>query len=176
MGKALKKTDPAVAEQSDVPTPAVDVQPAKPESASPDSQNKPRARRRKPVGIGKALRQRGFDEHTIADHYVTVAQRLKGKSDESGNVEKLLVDVLKECSKYIEPAKPSDRGSDRASEAPIHVHLVHNVMRPARHARPGGEAEAEKASGAGELSAPCAPSESPDANGSSVDPDAARRG
>jgi hypothetical protein len=96
---------------------------------------KRRKRRRKAVGIGKALRQRGFDEHTIADHYVDVTQRLKGKSDKSGSVEKLLVDVLKECSKYIEPAKPADRCGDRAGNAPVHVHLVHNVMRPVRAER-----------------------------------------
>jgi hypothetical protein len=96
---------------------------------------KRRKRRRKPVGIGKALRQRGFDEHTIADHYVDVTQRLKGKSDNSGSVEKLLVDVLKECSKYIEPPKGPDRSGDRAGNAPVHVHLVHNVTRPVRGER-----------------------------------------
>jgi hypothetical protein len=93
-----------------------------------------RSLRRKRVGIGEALRQRGFDEHTIADNFIDVTQRLKRKSDKSGGVEKLLVDVLKECSKYIEPARPSDRVADRLGSggAPIHVHLIHSVTRPAR--------------------------------------------
>jgi hypothetical protein len=84
------------------------------------------------MGIGDALRQRGFDEHKIADHYVDVTERLKGKADKSGSVEKLLVDVLRECSKYIEPTKPLRRAGDRlgSSGAPVHVHLLHNVTRP----------------------------------------------
>lgn len=100
---------------------------------------KVRARGKKPVRIGDALRQRGFDEHTIADHYVDVAHRLKGKSDQSGSVEKLLVDVLKECSKYLEPAKSLERADERTAGrgAAVHVHLVHSVRRPARAARKG---------------------------------------
>jgi hypothetical protein len=110
------------------------------EDAVPKSHGSARARRvrgKKPVRIGEALRQRGFDEHTIADHYVDVAHRLKGKSDQSGSVEKLLVDVLKECSKYLEPARPVERADERAAGrgAAVHVHLVHSVTRPARAAR-----------------------------------------
>jgi hypothetical protein len=103
----------------------------------PAAAAKPRARNRKPVRIGDALRQRGFDEHTIADHYVDVAHRLKGKSDKSGGVEKLLVDVLKECSKHLEPPRPMERTDERsgARGAAVHVHLVHSVTRPARAAR-----------------------------------------
>jgi hypothetical protein len=93
---------------------------------------KARTRGKKPARIGDALRQRGFDEHTIADHYVDVAHRLKGKSDTSGSVEKLLIDVLKECSKYLEP-RPLERADERSGTA-VHVHLVHNVPRPARDA------------------------------------------
>lgn len=104
---------------------------------------KERKRRRKPVRIGDALRRRGFDEQTVADHYVDVAQRLKGKSDKSGGVEKLLVDVLKECSRYLEPARPSERGDESSRGAMVHVHLVHNVTRPMRNAG----AEASLASG-----------------------------
>lgn len=133
------------AEVRDAPPSAIAV-PASGESkqatSAPPAATKPRARTRKPVRIGDALRQRGFDEDTIADHYVYVARRLKGKSDKSGGVEKLLVDVLKECSKFLEPAKPPERTGERlgASGAPIHVHLVHSVTRPARDAR--GEAPA----------------------------------
>jgi hypothetical protein len=110
------------------------------EDAVPKSHGSARARRvrgKKPVRIGEALRQRGFDEHTIADHYVDVAHRLKGKSDQSGSVEKLLVDVLKECSKHLEPPRPMERTDERAGArgAAVHVHLVHSVTRPARAAR-----------------------------------------
>jgi hypothetical protein len=102
--------------------------------SQPTTSRKPGARRRKPVRIGEALRQRGFDEHTIADSYVDVAQRLKGKSDKTGGVEKLLVDVLKECSRHLEPPRPPDRAGDRlgTANAPIHIHLIHSVTRPAR--------------------------------------------
>lgn len=104
-----------------------------------------RNRRRKAVGIGYALRQRGFDEHTIAENYVELTQRLRAKSDKSGSIEKLLVDVMKECSKYIEPPKPAERWGDHAGRAPIHIHLVHHVSRPERVAR---EAAREVAIGA----------------------------
>ncbi len=90
---------------------------------------KRRGRPRKRIGIGNALRQRGFDEHALAENYIEVTQRLKGKAGQGGSVEKLLIDVLKECSKYIEPARPTD---ERQGRAPVHIHLVHNVMRPAR--------------------------------------------
>jgi hypothetical protein len=126
---------PSLNDSEQITTLAADVETDKTKAASPAVEANSKIRRRKPCGIGIALRQRGFDEHTIADHYVTVAERLKGKSDKSGNVEKLLVDVLKECSKYIEPARPSDRLSERSLHAPVHIHLIHNVSRPARSAR-----------------------------------------
>jgi hypothetical protein len=112
-----------------------------------------RNRRRKAAGIGDALRQRGFDEHTIAENYVELTQRLRAKSHKSGSIEKLLVDVMKECSKYIEPQKPAERWGDRAGRAPIHIHLVHNVSRPERVAR---ESAQDAASDAAQYAVPAA--------------------
>lgn len=109
-------------------SPDAAAQDGKPSVAKGAPAKKRTRRRRKAVGIGRALRLRGFDEHAIADNYIEVTERLKGKSDKSGSVEKLLVDVLKECSKYIEPARPADQ----LRQAPVHIHLVHNVTRPAR--------------------------------------------
>lgn len=92
---------------------------------------------RKRVRIGEALRKIGFDEYAIAQRYADTVDRLKDKSDRSGNVEKLLIDVLKECSRLIEPMRP-ETASDRAGvrSAALHVHLVHNVPRPTRAALP----------------------------------------
>jgi hypothetical protein len=93
---------------------------------------KPRRRRhrRKRVRLGDALRQRGLDEHEVADNFVGVIEKLKEKTDKSGGVEKLLVDVLKECSRHLEPARPADRLG--TGDVPVHVHMVHNVTRPER--------------------------------------------
>jgi hypothetical protein len=115
------------------------------ESASSAPAKPKRNRRRKVAGIGDALRQRGFDEHTIAENYVELTQRLRAKSHKSGSIEKLLVDVMKECSKYIEPQKPAERWGDRAARAPIHIHLVHNVSRPERVARESAQDAASEA-------------------------------
>lgn len=81
--------------------------------------------------IGEALRQRGFDEHMIADSYVDVAGRLRGKSDRTGGVEKLLVDVLKEVSRLLDPPRSADRPGSRAG-ASVQVQLIHSVARPER--------------------------------------------
>lgn len=95
---------------------------------------KSRPRRRKRVRIGEALRKIGYDEYTIAQNYADTTERLKAKSGKNGNIEKLLIDVLKECSRLIEPLRPADTATDRSNApgATIHVHLVHNVPRPAR--------------------------------------------
>jgi hypothetical protein len=78
--------------------------------------------------IGEALRKHGLDEHTIAGAYVEVVDNLKGPR-KAGSNEKLLVEVLKECTRQIEAAQPVGDGA-------IQVQLVHNVERPARTAGP----------------------------------------
>ena len=89
-------------------------------------------RRRKAMSIGQALRTHGLDEHKIADTYVHVVGKLTGGEETAGTVEKLLVDVLKECSKQIEMAQESQRGP----AGPTIVQLVHNVPRPERTVAP----------------------------------------
>ena len=138
--RAPKKT----AAEKRGPCPAPEAKPKSSESsgrasASPEPAGPPRGER--PVRIGEALRQRGFDEHMIAASYVDVAERLRGKSDRTGSVEKLLVDVLKECSRHLEPSRTPEGLSGRpGAGAPVLVELVHNVLRPARGASGEGAA------------------------------------
>ena len=88
--------------------------------------------KRKPVRIGDALRQSGLDEWTIAGGYVDVVDKLTNKSNANDSVEKLLVDVLKECSRHLEPP----RSADAPPDAPVIVKLVHSVSRPRRQLAP----------------------------------------
>jgi len=76
------------------------------------------------VPIGEALRKQGLDEHMIAGAYVEVVDNLKGPR-KAGSNEKLLVEVLKECTRQIEATQP-------VAEGAIQVQLVHNVERPTR--------------------------------------------
>ena len=86
----------------------------------------------KPVRIGDALRRSGLDEWTIAGGYVDVVDKLTNKSKTNDSVEKLLVDVLKECSRHLEPP----RSADAPPDAPVIVKLVHSVSRPKRTPAP----------------------------------------
>lgn len=82
------------------------------------------------IAIGEALRERGLDEYTIADTYVHVVGKLTAGKSDSGGVQKLLVDVLKECSRQIEASQPPMRSAN--PDAPVIVQLVHTVTRPVR--------------------------------------------
>jgi hypothetical protein len=107
------------------------------EAPSASEEKKPQRRRRlrKRVPIGEALRRKGLDEHAIADTYAQVVDNLKGPT-RAGSNEKLLVEILKECTRQIEAAQPTGEGS-------IQVQLVHNVERPTRaRSRETGTAEA----------------------------------
>lgn len=88
--------------------------------------------KRKPVRIGDALRQSGLDEWTVAGGYVGVVDKLTNKSRTNDSVEKLLVDVLKECSRHLE----LPRSADATRDAPVIVKLVHSVSRPRRPPAP----------------------------------------
>jgi len=78
--------------------------------------------------MGEALRKQGLDEHTIAGTYAEVVDNLKKGGKRAGSSDKLLVDILKECSRQIEASQPAGEGS-------IQVQLVHNVDRPVRGAK-----------------------------------------
>lgn len=112
-----------------------------PEAACPNPQENPtepakKKRRLKPMSIGRALRAHGLDEHTIADTYVHVVAKLTNGTTRAGAVEKLLVDVLKECSKRIDDELAAQRASAEAAaaDAPVYVQLLHAVPRPDRTA------------------------------------------
>jgi len=78
--------------------------------------------------MGQALRGQGIDEHSVARTFAQVVDTLKGKSEGSDDVDKLLVDVLKECSRHLE------EDNKAAETAPARVKLIHNVARPQRKA------------------------------------------
>ncbi len=81
------------------------------------------------VSIGEALRQHGVDEHVVAENYVHVLGKLTAENPDSGGVQKLLVDLLKEFSRQIEASQPPARAS---ADAPVIVQLVHSIARPTR--------------------------------------------
>lgn len=96
------------------------------------------------IAIGEALRERGLDEYTIADTYVHVVAKLTAGGSDSGGVQKLLVDVLKECSRQIEASRPPMRSAN--PDAPVIVQLVHTVTRPVRAALEAGNQRVENES------------------------------
>jgi hypothetical protein len=96
------------------------------------------------IPIGEALRERGLDEYTIADTYVHVVGKLTAGKSDSGGVQKLLVDVLKECSRQIEASQPPMRSAN--PDAPVIVQLVHTVTRPVRAALEAGNQRVENGS------------------------------
>jgi hypothetical protein len=83
-----------------------------------------------PIPIGTALRENGRDEHTIAQSYLHVVDKLKQPNAEAGSAQKLLVDILKECSRQVESAQQA--GLAPSADRPVVVQLVHTVARPAR--------------------------------------------
>jgi len=83
-----------------------------------------RKKRAKKLWIGEAMRARGLDETKVAETYAAVLDTLIEKKP-SSTIEKLLVDVLKECTRLLEP--PTGEESK-----PARIRLVHKVARPKR--------------------------------------------
>jgi len=106
--------------------------PAPPEAALLSATNllPKEQQRRERMSIGQALREEGIDEHEIAGNYKHVMVSLKGNAPEAATVQKLFVDVLKECSRQLEASDEAARTPSR--DVPVIVHLVHNVPRPER--------------------------------------------
>jgi hypothetical protein len=80
------------------------------------------------------MRRTGLDEYKVARTFAGVVDKLSdGKNPkDTGGVQKLLVDVLKECSRHLDPPQ-----SERAAPAaPVHITMVHNVPRPVRTQTP----------------------------------------
>ena len=111
------------------------------------------------IRIGDAMRRSGLDEYKVARTFAGVLDKLSDgkKPKDTGGVQKLLVDVLKECSRHLDPPQ-----SERAAPAaPVHITMVHNVPRPVRTQPPQQQLNA-------------APS-SPPASEPVTQPDAAQR-
>jgi hypothetical protein len=111
--------------------------PATPSSSSKSTsgadQQPKRLRRRKPgppTPIGVALREYGLDEYFIARNYGRVVDVLTKPKAEAGSAEKLLVEVLKECTRQVEAAQAFERAPNSGRH--VIVRLVHKVERPAR--------------------------------------------
>jgi len=68
-----------------------------------------------------ALRLAGFDQLTLARAYAGLLRDLTRRKDEP----KILLDLLKETTKFFWAPRTADRGL-------MQVVLVHNVPRPAR--------------------------------------------
>ena len=97
------------------------------------------------VRIGEAMRRSGLDEYKVARTFAVVVDKLSGKNPkDSGGVHKLLVDVLKECSRHLDPPH-SERD---APAAPSRIMLIHHVPRPDRTPKPQPQLDAAPASDA----------------------------
>jgi hypothetical protein len=74
------------------------------------------------------MRRSGLDEYKVARTFAGVVDKLSDGTKDRGGVQKLLVDVLKECSRHLDPPQ-----SERAAPAaPVQITMVHNVPRPFR--------------------------------------------
>jgi hypothetical protein len=102
-----------------------------------------RRTQRQRMRLGDAFRREGLDERTVAQTWVVVVERLRNGSGGADGVEKLLVDVLKECDRIL--LDTARAGGPGGSDAPSVVNLYHNVPRPVREAQ-GAEKEAEAVS------------------------------
>ena len=91
------------------------------------------------VRIGEAMRRTGLDEYKVARTFAVVVDKLSGKNPkDSGGVQKLLVDVLKECSRHLDPPH-SERD---APSVPSRIMLIHHVPRPDRTPKPQPQLDA----------------------------------
>jgi hypothetical protein len=80
------------------------------------------------------MRRSGLDEYKVARTFAGVLDKLSDgkKAKDTGGVQKLLVDVLKECSRHLDPPQ-----SERAAPAvPAHITMLHLVPRPVRTQTP----------------------------------------
>ena len=86
------------------------------------------SRRSQRVTMKEAMREQGLDEQKVA---ATIAGTLDVLCNSVGDqgITKLLVDVLKDCARLLEPPKGEHGG---LGEGPVTVELVHDVPRPER--------------------------------------------
>ncbi len=80
-----------------------------------------------------------MDETTVAEGFVGVVKKLGGKGDNRDTVEKLFVDVLKECARHLDQPRPtSGAGAPSVGDARVTINLIHNVARPRRESLQSG--------------------------------------
>ena len=94
------------------------------------------------IRIGDAMRRSGLDEYKVARTFAGVVDKLSdGKTPkDTGGVQKLLVDVLKECSRHLDTPQ-----SERAAPpAPAHITMFHLVPRPVRTQTPPQQQEQQQ--------------------------------
>lgn len=91
--------------------------------------------RRHRMRLAEALRRHGVDEQMLAAAYADLVEKLQDKAEDRG-VEKLLIEVLKECSRLLEKETTPAKSEWRAASIPI---VVHNIPRPERGPQSGGE-------------------------------------
>ena len=106
------------------------AQPAKPAETRTAGPIRPGLRKR--VRLAEALRREGLDERAVAESYVIVVEKLRSGNAAAASAQKALVDVLKECSRILEPPRATGAG---AGDMPAVVNLYHNVPRPVRDLR-----------------------------------------
>lgn len=99
--------------------------------------------RRPRMELADALRERGVDEHSLAELYVHVFQKLRRIIRKEADPKRAL-DNLKEFGRVMEPKRANERAADRAG-AQVLVQLVHQVARPERGMEAPGAARSADA-------------------------------
>ena len=82
------------------------------------------------VSLRQAMRSQGLDEHKVARVFNRQVNRLQRRAKPKKGLpsaqEKLLLEVLKECAKILEPAPRANAAPDSSA-----FQLVHEIPRPA---------------------------------------------
>jgi hypothetical protein len=81
------------------------------------------------VHIGDAMRSSGLDEYKVGAMFASVVEKLSSTKRGDGGMQKLFVDVLKECSRHLDPPHSAERDAKESSGS---ITLIHCVPRPDR--------------------------------------------
>src|SRR6185437_16029888 len=91
------------------------------------------------MSLRQAMRAQGLDEHKVARVFNRQVNRLQRRAKPKKGLpmaqEKLLLEVLKECAKILEPASRANAAQDSS----VPFQLVHEIPRPTRPAIPMGD-------------------------------------
>ena len=90
------------------------------------------------MSLRQAMRAQGLDEYKVARVFNRQVNRLQRRAKPKKGLpaaqEKLLLEVLKECAKILEPAR-----ANAAQDSSVPFQLVHEIPRPPRPAVPMGD-------------------------------------